>query len=129
MFNSLWYQNLETPPLSPPSWVFTPVWSFLYITILVSFILFFINPAKNKTQGYVFFSIQIILNLVWSFIFFLLKNIMLAFLIIVLIDIALILTIKNFWRISKIAAVLLVPYLIWSFFATYLNFGYLILNM
>ena len=62
------------------------------------------------------------------FAFFYLKNVVLAFFIIILLDILVILTISRFYRVSKMAAILLVPYFVWIIFATYLNFGYLILN-
>lgn len=128
MFNSIWYENLTRPFLSPPRWVFAPVWGFLYLTIFISFILYFLKKDKNKLKGYIYFSIQIILNLLWTPAFFGAKNILLALIIIILLDIFLILTIKNFYPVSKIASILLIPYLIWTLFATYLNFSYFILN-
>lgn len=128
MFNSIWYENLTRPFLSPPRWVFAPVWGVLYLTIFISFILYFLKKDKNKLKGYIYFSIQIILNLLWTPAFFGAKNILLALIIIILLDIFLILTIKNFYPVSKIASLLLIPYLIWTLFATYLNFSYFILN-
>ena len=128
MFNSIWYENLTRPFLSPPRWVFAPVWGFLYLTIFISFVLYFLKKDKNKRKGYIYFSIQIILNLLWTPAFFGAKNILLALIIIILLDIFLILTIKNFYPVSKIASLLLIPYLIWTLFATYLNFSYFILN-
>lgn len=128
MFNSIWYENLTRPFLSPPKWVFAPVWGFLYLTIFISFVLYFLKKDKNKLKGYIYFSIQIILNLLWTPAFFGAKNILLALIIIILLDIFLILTIKNFYPVSKIASILLIPYLIWTLFATYLNFSYFILN-
>ena len=128
MFNSIWYENLTRPFLSPPRWVFAPVWGFLYLTIFISFILYFLKKDKNKRKGYIYFSIQIILNFLWTPAFFGAKNILLALIIIILLDIFLILTIKNFYPVSKIASILLIPYLIWTLFATYLNFSYFILN-
>ncbi len=128
MFNSIWYENLTRPFLSPPKWLFTPVWGILYLTIFISFILYFLKKDKNKRKGYIYFSIQIILNFLWTPAFFGAKNILFALIIIILLDIFLILTIKNFYPTSKIASLLLIPYLIWTIFATYLNFSYFILN-
>ena len=129
MFNSLWYQNLTRPPFAPPNWIFAPVWTILYITIFVALFLYILKKTDDKkVNGYIFFSIQIILNLAWSPIFFLAKNIMAAFIIIILLDIFAFLTFKKFYFISKFAGLILLPYLFWIFFATYLNFGYLILN-
>ena len=128
MFNSIWYENLTRPVLSPPKWLFAPVWGILYLTIFISFILYFLKKDKNKRKGCIYFSIQIILNFLWTPAFFGMKNILLALIIIILLDIFLILTIKNFYPTSKIASLLLIPYLIWTIFATYLNFSYFILN-
>lgn len=128
MFNSLWYQNLIRPIFSPPNWIFMPVWAFLYITIITAFIIYFLNKAENKKSGYIYFLIQIILNLVWSPVFFYYKNIFLAFIIIILLDIFVFLTIKKFYSINKISALILLPYFLWIIFATYLNLGYLVLN-
>ena len=129
MIDYNWYNELTKPYLSPPSWVFTPVWIILYIMILSSLIIYLTNPTIfSKTKGYIFFAIQIILNLLWSPAFFVMKNIGLALAIIILMDITVFFTIKHFYRVSKFAAYLLIPYLIWILFATYLNLGFLLLN-
>jgi len=128
MYNSIWYENLVKPQFAPPDWVFAPVWTFLYITIFVSFVLFKVKPAYNKTLGYIFFCIQMLLNIIWSPAFFVLKNPLLALFIVVLLDVFIILTIYRFYRVSKISAIVLIPYLLWTLFATYLNLGYLVLN-
>ena len=128
MFNSLWYKNLIKPVLTPPNQVFAPVWSFLYLTIFLALILFLFNEDENKKLGLIYFSIQMILNISWVFIFFGLKSILLSLFVVILIDIFLILTIKEFYAVSKISGIILIPYLLWTLFATYLNYGYLILN-
>lgn len=129
MYNSLWFQNLNKPFLNPPSWVFQPVWIVLYILMAVSLVLFVSTPSLyRKTSGYIFFAVQLILNLAWSPIFFAMQNIALAFLIIVALDIFVILLIRKFYSVSKLSAYLLIPYLIWIIFATYLNAAYWILN-
>ncbi len=129
MYNSIWYDSLVKPVLNPPSWIFPPVWSILYALIIISlFIYIFKNSLQNKSSGYVYFIIQLILNLAWSPIFFYFKNIGLALIIVVLLDYFVILTIKRFYSVSKISAILLIPYLLWILFATYLNTAFLILN-
>lgn len=128
MYNSEWYNNLIKPLLSPPDWIFAPMWIFLYILILIAFILYLIKPAENKKEGYIFFTIQMLLNLLWSPAFFYFQNIFLAFIIIIGLDITVFYTIRKFYAISKIAGILLIPYFLWIIFATYLNFAYLILN-
>ena len=128
MFNSFWHDSLTKPFLSPPNWVFAPVWLILYITIFVSLILYTLKPAEGKTLGYIFFGVQLILNLLWSPAFFGMQNILLAFVIVLLLDIFVLLTILEFYSVSKVAGIILIPYLLWILFATYLNCAYLILN-
>ena len=128
MYNSDWYNFLIKPFLSPPDGVFLPVWTVLYITILISFILYFINPNKNKKSGYIFFFVQLVLNLSWSFVFFKFKSISGGLIIIFLMGVFIFLTIKKFYSVSKISGLILIPYFLWVLFATYLNLGFLILN-
>lgn len=128
MYNSDWYNSLIKPFLSPPDGVFLPVWTVLYITILISFILYFTNPNKNKKSGYIFFFVQLVLNLSWSFVFFKFKSISGGLIIIFLMGVFIFLTIKKFYSVSKISGLILIPYFLWVLFATYLNLGFLILN-
>lgn len=129
MYNSVWFNSLTKPFLNPPSKIFPPVWTILYILIFLSLAVFiFTKSGYSKRKGYLFFAVQILLNLLWSPVFFIRHNIALALFIIVLLDIFVILTVKYFYKSSKIAAFLLVPYLIWIIFATYLNFAYFVLN-
>ena len=128
MFNSIWYLNLIKPPLTPPNWVFGPVWSLLYVSLLISFIIFAKNNIQNKKTGYVYFAIQLLLNIIWTPVFFGMKNIPAGLVIIILLDIFVSLTIFEFLKISKVSGMILIPYFVWILFATYLNIGYLILN-
>ena len=129
MYNTIWYDNLTKPFLNPPSWIFTPVWIILYITIFIALILYtVVITKKNKLNGYVVFIVHMIFNLIWSPVFFLLKRIDIALFIIIIIDLTAIMILKNFWNISKISCVILIPYLAWLLFATYLNCQILILN-
>ena len=129
MYNSDWFDTLNKPLLNPPSEVFSPVWAVLYSMMALSVILFaFEKTNESKIKGYLYFSIQLFFNLIWSPVFFLLQNIGFAFLIIVLLDISAILTVKEFYKVSKLSALLLIPYIIWILFATYLNGAYFYLN-
>ena len=129
MLDFNWYNELNKPFLSPPSQIFTPVWGFLYLTILISLLLFSISvTVQKKTAGYTYFVIQTILNLLWTPAFFGLKNIFLALVVVVLLDVFIFLTIKEFYGINKLSAILLIPYFLWCIFATYLTAGYYILN-
>jgi len=128
MFDFLWYKNLAKPPLSPPDWIFTPVWIVLYILIFASLALYFVRKAENKKSGYIYYFAQLLLNFIWFPIFFWMQNIKLAFVDIILLVIFVILTIYKFYSVSKFSGLILVPYLLWIIFAAYLNAGILFLN-
>ena len=128
MYNQVWYNSLTKPLFTPPSIVFTVAWSFLYLTIFISLLVYASTPSENKRSGYLFFVAQLLFNFLWSPVFFGLKNILSALVVILLIDIFTILTIRKFFTVSKLSAVLLFPYMLWLIFATYLNFAFLILN-
>lgn len=128
MFNSAWYNSLTKPFLAPPNWIFMPVWSVLYLTIFISLILYITKPAEDKNLGYIYFAIQMMLNLIWSPVFFGMQNIAIALAIVIFLDIFVLLTILKFYSVSKISGLILIPYFLWILFATYLNLGYLLLN-
>lgn len=124
-----WYNTLNKPPLTPPSEIFAPVWGIIYILIFLSFFIFMsAKTDKDKKSGAGFFLIQLLLNFSWSPVFFYLHNIPLSLIIIILLMVFLILTIISFYKISKVSAYLLIPYLIWICFAAYLNLGIMVLN-
>lgn len=123
MQNMDWYHSLNQPLLSPPDWIFAPVWIFLYITILISLILFLrTGDLKNKLTPLTFWGLQLFFNLLWSPTFFINKNIKLALIICGLLVYFIYKTIKCFYKYSKLSAYLLIPYLFWGLFAFYLNF-------
>ena len=125
----IWYKTLNKPALTPPDYVFTPAWLFLYVLIVLSLIVFKnANSVQNKTAGYVYFTIQIVLNFLWTPVFFALHNIVLSFTIICFLTIFVVLNIIEFYKVSKISAALLVPYVVWICFAAYLNYGFMMLN-
>jgi len=101
----------------------------LYATLLVSLILYSVKiTTKKKIGGYIIFVVHMIFNLMWSPIFFYLKRIDIALFVIVIMDLTAIYMIAKFFSVSKTAGAILVPYLIWIFFATYLNTMFLVLN-
>ncbi len=124
-----WYHTLHKPSLSPPDWIFTPVWSILYSLMAISFYLMLQSKiSTNKTSAMILFFIQLSLNLLWSPIFFEMQNILAAFVIICFLWLFVLLTTLSFYKHSKIAAWLMLPYFFWTTFAVYLNYGLLILN-
>lgn len=129
MENSIWFHSLNKPFLNPPDWLFAPVWTVLYIMILISFVLFIRSGmTREKLLPLTFFIIQMALNLAWSPVFFKLHSISGALFIIILMWIFILLTIITFFKYSKMAALLLLPYLFWVSFAFYLNFSYFVMN-
>ena len=129
MFGSIWYSNLTKPILTPPAWVFAPVWIILYGMILVSVLLYSITASREKKlSGYVYLIIHMIFNLLWSPVFFLLHKIGIAFVVIMFMDFTAVLMTVKFFKISKISGTILFPYIIWIFFATYLNLKIYLLN-
>ncbi len=124
-----WYDTLVKPSFNPPSWVFSPVWTMLYTLMGISlFLLLKAENSENRTQGLVFFVMQLILNSLWSIIFFELHQILWAFVVIIFLLLFIILSIWKFYQVSKTTAYILVPYLLWVSFATVLNFSIYRLN-
>lgn len=121
-----WYKNLKKSPLTPPDYVFGIVWPILYFLLLIYFILAL--QEKNKIP-LVYFMIQLILNLFWTTVFFRKRNINLAMYMLVAILFFTILSgMEMYYKNNNIILpLLLVPYIIWLSFASYLNF-YIIFN-
>lgn len=123
-----WYEGLTKPPLKPPNWVFGPVWTALYGMMGVAHYLYREADAPDKTPGQLLYLLQLLLNGLWSILFFRHRAPRLALINIIFLLLAIALTICAFRRVSRPAALLLVPYLIWVSFATYLNAGICFLN-
>ena len=121
------YSILIKPPLSPPKLLFPIMWSIIYLLLGISYYLYKKNSIDNKKINYIYY-IQLIVNYLWSFIFFVWK---LRFVAIIWIIILLILVIdlyRLYYSKYKISSYLLIPYIIWNVFATYLTIGIYILN-
>jgi tryptophan-rich sensory protein len=125
-----WYATLDKPVFSPPNWIFGPVWTVLYICMAIALWLVWNTKTKKKEKptGEKYFYIQLILNSLWSIVFFGLHNPFLAFAEIIVLWIMIYLTIKNFLSVSRTAGWLLIPYITWVSFASILNLSVAILN-
>ena len=125
-----WYAGLVKPALNPPSWIFGPVWTILYILMGIAVFLVwkkgFSRPDVKKAVKV--FALQLILNATWSIVFFGLHSPLWAFVIVVAMWLAIIWTMVVFYKISKPAMWLLVPYIVWVTFASYLNYSIVVLN-
>jgi len=125
-----WYAGLIKPALIPPSWVFAPVWTTLYILMGISLFLV-IQTGTNSHEvrtALALFSVQLLLNVGWSFAFFGNQSPFSGFIVIVALWIVLLATVICFLRISRTAGLLLVPTLAWVSFASYLNYAIMVLN-
>ena len=125
-----WYGTLVRPPLNPPSWVFGPVWTLLYTLMggALWLVLHRVAPSPARRRALVLFGVQLVLNAAWSPVFFGAHALGAALVVIVALWGAILATILAFRRLRPAAAGLLVPYLGWVSFATYLNFMYERLN-
>lgn len=125
-----WYLQLKKPALNPPSWVFAPVWTALYIMMGVAAYLVWEKWPKDRSAGpaLALFALQLALNFTWSPAFFGARSPLLGLVVIMLMWAAIAATLVLFYRVSPPAAYLLVPYLVWVSFAVYLNASIFYLN-
>ena len=111
----IWYYSLPNSVLTPPDWVFSVVWTILFTLMAISAFLVWGRASPR------WFVAQLMMNMLWSFSFFYLRNPLLAAGILCLMLVFLVLNIRSFGKISKVSGWLLVPTLLWSLFALYLN--------
>ncbi|MDD5398472.1 MAG: tryptophan-rich sensory protein [Dehalococcoidia bacterium] len=125
-----WYVLLEKPSFTPPNWLFAPVWFLLYILMGISVFLVWRKGIKvfHVREGLIIFIIQLVLNTLWSYAFFGLKSPLWGLVVIVPLWTAILLTMINFYRVSRTASFLLIPYILWVSYATALNFSIYLLN-
>ena len=125
-----WYATLLKPSFAPPNWVFFPVWTSLFIMMGISLFLVWQKgweDRKVKTAFYIF-AVQLALNVLWSVAFFGFRSPLLGLMEIIILWIAILATTLSFMNVSRTAAYLLVPYILWVSFAAILNFSIWALN-
>jgi translocator protein len=125
-----WYAGLVKPPFNPPNWVFAPVWTALFALMGLSAYLIYAKGTgrKDMRKALAVFVAQLVLNTLWSIVFFGAHLIFAAVIVIVALWTMILATIVLFRRISKAAAYLLIPYILWVTFATVLNISLYVLN-
>ena len=125
-----WYASLAKPSFNPPNWLFAPVWTTLFIFMGIAAFLIWQKGLKKKgvKKALGFFIIQLIFNILWSFLFFKFHSPFLALLDIAILWLFILLTLIKFFRINKTAGILLIPYLLWVSFASILNYAIYRLN-
>ena len=124
---SMDYNMLQKPPLAPTGAVFPIVWTILYILMGISYGILKVNNQTDEEIDWIYY-IQLAINALWSIIFFNFKWRLFAFVWIILLAVAIISMIRKFYNKNRIAGLLQIPYILWVIFATYLNFGFYILN-
>ncbi len=125
-----WYVEINKPEWNPPNWIFGPVWTTLYILMGIAIFLIWKKRAQYSIAlAMSFYVIQLLLNLLWSLLFFGLQNPQLAFFEVLILLSAIVITTVKFWKISKAAAILMIPYILWVSFASLLNFSIWQLNL
>ena len=128
-FKEPWYSLLIKPTYNPPSWIFAPVWTTLYLMMTIAIWFFWHNKNRDMNTVYIYF-IHLIFNTTWSVVFFVFHKIFLAIVVLIILILIsfIILLIKKFSNINKLSAYLLIPYLLWCLFALALNISLIILN-
>jgi translocator protein len=125
-----WYATLVRPEIAPPNWVFGPVWTTLYVLMGTAFFLIWrkgIQEKRVKVAVFLFI-FQLVLNVLWSIVFFRLHSLGGALAEITVLWIMIAATIVSFRRISRLAALLLIPYILWVSFAAYVTYSFWSLN-
>jgi benzodiazapine receptor len=125
-----WYLELNKPSYRPPDWLFSPVWITLFLLMGISAYLVWKKGTENKEVKYslIIFLIQLVFNALWSVVFFGGQSIAGGLVVIVILWVLILITIFSFYKISQVAGLLLIPYILWVSFAALLNFTYWKLN-
>ena len=126
-FKEPWYSQLMKSNLNPPDWVFAPVWTTLYLMMTLAIWFYWHSKNRNMNTVYIYF-IHIVFNTTWSIVFFGLHQILLALIVLVILIILIIILIIRFKRVNYVSTCLMIPYLLWSCYALFLNFNLYILN-
>jgi tryptophan-rich sensory protein len=127
--DSAWYRSLNKPTWNPPSWVFAPVWTMLYLLMAIAvWLVSRYYDVHRRSRAVTIFVVQLVLNFLWSFLFFSLHSPTLALVDILALWLAILVTMREFSRVDARAAWLLAPYVLWVSFASILNAAIVGLN-
>ena len=125
---SMDYNDLVKPVLSPPEIVFPIAWTIIYLLIGISYMLLKEKGEVSKETKQLYF-IQLLFNYLWTFIFFVFRLRLLSVLWIIILDVLVIVMTYQFYKQDKLSSILLIPYVLWLLFATYLNISIYFLNI
>ena len=126
-FKEPWYSTLIKSNFNPPDWIFAPVWTTLYLMMTLAIWFYWHSKNKNINTIYIYF-IHILFNTTWSIVFFAFHNILLALINLMILICLIIILILRFKRVNYVSTYLMIPYLLWSCYALFLNFNLFILN-
>lgn len=123
------YKTLKKPPLAPPSWLFPVAWTLLYFLMGISlYLIRMVKTTQDKNSAYIIFALQLLLNFLWSPVFFIARAFLPSLVILILLFVCVGVMIYAFYKFSRTAALLQIPYFLWLIFAGYLNCAVYILN-
>ncbi len=124
-----WYPALKKPSWNPPAWIFGPVWTLLYCMIAYAGWLIFVSEkSKKRSKALLFYFIQLLLNGLWSFLFFYFQSPWLGLMDILLLTFFIAVTLCTAWSVSKGAVIFLLPYLLWTLYAVTLDAAIALMN-
>ena len=125
-----WYAYLPKPSWTPPNWAFGPIWSTLYVLMGISLFLIWREGLNRKDVqiAIIVFAVQLAINVIWSLVFFGTHNLFGGLVLVLILWAAILVNIIVFYRISKPAGLILIPYIVWVSIASYLNYSVLILS-
>ena len=126
-FKEPWYSQLVKSNYNPPDWIFAPVWTTLYLMMTLAIWFFWHSKNRDMNTIYIYF-IHIAFNTTWSIVFFGLHQILLAFVVLLILIFLIIILTLRFKRVNLVSYYLMIPYLLWTTYALFLNFNLLLLN-
>ena len=122
-----WYSGLIKSNYNPPDWIFAPVWTTLYVMMTLAIWFFWHSKNREMNTIYIYF-IHIVFNTTWSVVFFGLHQILFALIVLLILIYLIIILILRYKRVNLVSYYLMIPYLLWTTYALFLNFNLLILN-
>jgi tryptophan-rich sensory protein len=129
VMDSSWFESLEKPAYNPPSWIFSPAWTVLYLLMIAALVVFVLrSEGLTRKVGLVVYAINIVANVLWTPLFFRWHLIGVAFLDCLFVAATTWFVIAWFWRSTRLGSSLLIPYALWTSFASVLNLHVWILN-
>ncbi|MBQ7069856.1 MAG: tryptophan-rich sensory protein [Ruminococcus sp.] len=123
------YDSLTKPPLAPPGWLFSVAWVILYILMAVSAYMIYSTDHPDKIKALAVYAGQLFINFLWSPVFFRFKSLVGAAIVVTVLLFMVAAMMKSFYKINKTAALINIPYLLWTAYALYLTYGFLVLNI